>query len=262
VSVRLVALHGFLGHAADWDHLADEVPDAQVHALDLWKALDVAGVHDWASATAAVDRVLADRCGLGPSLGAEAGVAEAAGPAVFVVAYSFGARLALGSRLLSSAESPVRGCCFVSCNPGLPDGDGAGRAARRESDAAWARRIREDPEDALWREWDSQPVFAGSTAPAGRRQLPATRDVLVRALTSCSLAGQPDLRPRLRAWPTPVLWVTGARDSKFVAMARELASAGVPGEFVTCDGAGHRVPWDDPAAFAAALGAWIARHQA
>jgi pimeloyl-ACP methyl ester carboxylesterase len=53
--------------------------------------------------------------------------------------------------------------------------------------------------------------------------------------------------------------VTGACDTKFSAIARELSAAGIPATFVTCEEAGHRVPWDNPSAFARAVRAWIAR---
>ncbi len=244
----LVALHGFLGSATDWEGLADRLPGVTVRALDLWEVFAESPAHDWASATAAIDRAIA-----GSVL-----QARTPGP-VFVVGYSMGARLALGSAWLSLPGSPVRGCCFVSCNPGLEDEDRGGRAARRESDDAWARAILSEPEAALWRAWDTQPVFDGSTPPPTRGALPAPRDVLASALTACSLAGQPDLRARLREWPVPALWVTGARDAKFVAIARQLEQAGVPAQFVTCAAAGHRVPWDNPPAFAAALQEWIER---
>ncbi len=224
-------------------------PASRCAPLDLWQAFAESPAHDWASATAVVDRAIAERV-----------FTKAASPGpVFVIGYSMGARLMLGSRLLSSPGSPVRSCCFVSCNPGLANEDRGGRDARRESDAAWARKILSEPEAALWRAWDAQPVFDGSTAPSTRGALPAPRDVLARALTACSLAGQPDLRARLREWPVPALWVTGARDAKFVAIARQLEQAGVPARFVTCAAAGHRVPWDNPPAFAAALQEWIAR---
>jgi 2-succinyl-6-hydroxy-2,4-cyclohexadiene-1-carboxylate synthase len=245
VSTLLVALHGFLGQPSDWDCLRTHVPGVTVAALDLWQVLGQPEIQDWPSATAAVDRALA------ASVGSTAAT-------TFVVGYSFGARLALGSRLLSSAGLPVRGCCFVSCNAGLADDDSVGREARRAADAAWAARILEEPGASLWAAWDAQPVFGGSAVPASRGALPAPRDVLARALTAASLAGQPDLRPRLRAWPTPVLWVTGERDAKFAAIARELAHAGVPADFVTCGDAGHRVPWDNPGAFAAVLRRWMA----
>ncbi len=245
MTVRLVALHGFLGRASDWDRLAGLMPDASLQALDLWQILGDAGVDDWESATAALDRALA-----------EAAVPKTGSGPLVVVGYSFGARLALGSRLLASPGSPVQGCCFVSCHPGLPDADTAARDARRASDDAWARRLLEEPEDALWRAWDAQPVFAGSVRRDSHRPLPAPRQALSRALAACSLAGQPDLRPRLRAWPTPALWVTGDRDSRFTAIAGELRDAGAPIGFARCGHAGHRVPWDDPPAFAAVLRRW------
>jgi 2-succinyl-6-hydroxy-2,4-cyclohexadiene-1-carboxylate synthase len=248
VRARVVALHGFLGRASDWDLLRQAMPQADICALDLWQVLGDARVVDWATATAAVDRALADALNAAPD----------AAPA-FIVGYSMGARLVLGSARLGAGDPTVRGCCFVSCSPGLAEDDSAGRVARRASDAAWARRILVDPEDALWEAWNAQPVFAGSAPVAVCGPLPATRRVLARVLDACSVAGQPDLRPRFREWPTRVLWVTGARDSRFSAMAAGLAEAGAPAEFVTCDNAGHRVPWDNPPAFAAVLQDWIDR---
>jgi 2-succinyl-6-hydroxy-2,4-cyclohexadiene-1-carboxylate synthase len=177
----------------------------------------------------------------------------------FLIAYSFGARLALSSTRLASLASPLRGSCFVSCNPGLPDGDRPAREERRASDEAWAERILAWPEDEIWREWDAQPVFSGTRRPFSRDGLPASRDALARALRLFSLAGQPDYRSRLRAWRGPVLWLTGERDARFSAMARELSAAGIPAAFVTCEDAGHRMPWDNPSAFSHAVRTWIAR---
>ncbi len=244
---RLVALHGFLGRPSDWDQLVQWFPDSSLVALDLWSVLSEPGVDDWPSMSHGLDLALADAIGRG-----------GAGPA-FVIAYSFGARLALSSAMLALPGSPARGCCFVSCNPGLGQGDAAARAARRASDEAWARRILDWPEDDVWRAWDKQPVFDGSRRPAPRHDLPAPRVVLAGALRRFSLAEQPDARPRLRAWPSPVLWITGALDARFSALARDLSPDVASATFVTCEAAGHRVPWDNPAAFARAVRAWRAR---
>ncbi len=147
--------------------------------------------------------------------------------------------------------------CLVSCHPGLADDDATARDERRATDEAWAARILTWPALEIWRAWDAQPVLSGPGQPPPREGLPASRETLARALTRFSLAGQPDFRPRLRAWIGPLLWVTGARDAKFEAIARGLSESGVPAAFVTCADAGHRVPWDNPSAFAGALRVWM-----
>jgi len=244
---RVVALHGFLGGPSDWDGLAERLAGASVRALDLWALIDRPGVDGWTTLSSALDRSLRDALD-----------GDDARPA-YVIAYSFGARLALSSALLASPESPFRGCCFVSCNPGLPDADVTAREQRRAADGEWVTRIQELPEDDLWSEWNAQTVFRGSVPHHRRGGLPASRDVLARALLRFSLADQPDYRTRLRAWHGPVLWLTGAQDDKFSAIARELSVAGIPAAFVTCEDAGHRVPWDNPSAFSRAVQAWMAR---
>jgi 2-succinyl-6-hydroxy-2,4-cyclohexadiene-1-carboxylate synthase len=241
---RLVALHGFLGSPSDWEALAGWFPRAVVTPIDLWALLDGPGVVDWATMSDALERAVAGAGPAGDDLPA------------FLVAYSFGARLALGCDALASPDGPVRGSCLISCNPGLPDDDGEGRRARRASDERWARRLLEAPEGEIWREWDAQPVLAGGSAPP-RRGLPASREALARALGRFSLAGQPDRRDRVRGWQTPLLWVSGANDARFVAMADAVAASGAPATFFTCEGAGHRVPWDNPAGFSRAVSDWI-----
>jgi len=243
--VRLLALHGFLGRSSDWNGLAALFPDAAVAAIDLWAMLDRPEVTDWRSMSTALDATLAGVLG-----------ADDRRPA-FVVAYSFGARLALSSARLSSGGRVLRGVCLVSCNPGLAEDDVSARDERRATDEVWARRILTWPESEIWSAWDAQPVLAGPGQAPPRDGLPASRETLARALTRFSLSGQPDFRPRLRAWGGPLLWVTGARDVKFSAIARELSDSGVPAAFVTCEDAGHRAPWDNPSAFASALRAWV-----
>jgi len=244
---RLIALHGFLGQASDWDGLAPRFPDAVLSALDLWPIVGDPGVSDWPSLARDLDRAIRDaRGGLD-------------GVPAFLVAYSFGARLALAIDDLGSADGAVCGCCLVSCSPGLPWDDRDLRARRRASDEAWAERIVRAPEDEIWRAWDAQPVLAGSARPQRREGLPAPRATLARTLRLFSLADQPDHRARLLTWRAPLLWVTGSADTTFTAIAGELSDAGVAAEFVTCAQAGHRVPWDNPSGFASIVRDWVDR---
>ena len=243
--IRLLALHGFLGRPSDWDGLAAAFPEKTVAAIDLWTMLERPEVTDWPSLSAALDATLADALG-----------ADDTRPA-FLVAYSFGARLALSSALASAQGRVLRGVCLVSCNPGLGDRDSAARDERRATDESWARWILTWPEAEIWGAWDAQPVLEGPGQPPPRDGLPAARETLAKALTRFSLSGQPDFRPRLRSWGGPLLWVTGALDAKFSRIARELSEGGVSAAFATCADAGHRVPWDNPSAFAGALRAWM-----
>jgi 2-succinyl-6-hydroxy-2,4-cyclohexadiene-1-carboxylate synthase len=297
---RLIALHGFLGHPADWDGLMPLLPGTRLDAVNLWSLLEGSGASDWDAVGRALDAHLREtiNAGGGPFDSARnEGLAQArrgaAGPstrreprpslraggpstrrepraslragerAAVVLAYSFGARLALASELLAGGDAACAGVCLVSCNPGLPERETAQRAARREGDEKWARLFLEAPEDAIWRAWDAQPVLA--VGPSGRpagpaalpRGLPAARHTLARAMRAFSVAGQPDFRPRLSRWATPLLWVTGETDTKFGALADGLAREGVPATFVRCPGAGHRVPWDNPEGFASILASWL-----
>jgi len=263
--VHVLALHGFLGHPSAWDVLTPLLPGTQVDAVNLWGLLEASGAGDWVAAGEALDAHLRETINAGgPSTRREPRASlRAGGGGAVLLAYSFGARLALASDLLAGGDAAIAGVCLVSCNPGLPEGDTARRAARREADEQWARLLRDAPEDDIWRAWDAQPVLAaGSPArPVGVALrppgLPAARDTLARAMRAFSLAGQPDFRPRLSRWATPLLWVTGETDAKFGALADGLARDGVPATFVRCPGAGHRVPWDNPEGFAALFTSWL-----
>lgn len=240
---RLIALHGFLGSPADWDALHADFPEARWDQIDLWQLFSAGRVSDWAS--------------IGAALSARFSEALADPLPAFVIGYSLGARLALSVPGLGAAESAVAGTCLVSCHPGLREDDDGARAERKASDERWARRFIDAPIRQVWKEWDAQAVFAGSAVPPRAASLPGPRVTIARAMRLASLASQPDRRPLLRAWQKPLLWVSGERDTKFRAIATSLAAEGIPAAFVTCEHAGHRVPFDNPAAFARVVRQWI-----
>jgi 2-succinyl-6-hydroxy-2,4-cyclohexadiene-1-carboxylate synthase len=241
---RIVAIHGFLGSPDDWAPLQPALPDAVWDCVDAWELFSSTRVGDWASIGAALEARL------------HTALAADALPA-FLVAYSFGARLALAVPGIGRPGSPLAGACLVSCNPGLPDSDDGARAARKESDEQWAKRFVDAPVGRIWKEWDAQPVFAGTSVPPRADRLPAPRVALARAMRVASLAVQPDCRPVLRAWQQPLFWVSGERDAKFRAVARGLEAEGVRARFFVCERAGHRVAWDNPVAFTRTLTEWI-----
>ena len=169
-----------------------------------------------------------------------------------LVGYSMGARLALHALL---DGGPWDAVVLVAPHPGLESE--LERAARRESDAEWAGRALTGD----WREfltlWNAQAVLADS----GR--LPSVSDLrrreVARSFMDWSLGAQEPLWERLGEIQCPVLWCAGERDVKFRALAERALPLLPRGELWVAPGAGHRVPWDAPEAFAAKVGEFLER---
>lgn len=163
-----------------------------------------------------------------------------------IVGYSMGGRRAL--QILESHR--FRAAVIVSAGLNAPDDE------RRARDEAWARRFESDDWSSLMRDWNAQPVFGGHTVE--RREEDYDRADLARALRQWSPAVMPP--PRLQSIETPILWVAGERDAKYVEIGREAVSRLQDAELWICPGAGHRVPWEQPEAFARRLRAFLDLH--
>lgn len=164
-----------------------------------------------------------------------------------LVGYSMGGRLALQA-LLGGAR--YRKAVLVSTRISAPEPD------RRERDEAWARRFESDEWESLLRDWNAQPIFGGHAMP--RREADFDRAELSRQLREWSPAALPPLEPRIHELAIPTLWVAGARDPKYVAEATRGAELS-GGELAVIDGAAHRVPWEQPRAFADRLRRYVDR---
>lgn len=140
------------------------------------------------------------------------------------------------------------GALLLSVNPGNFQSDEE-RAARRASDAAWARRFREDAWDDLMSAWNAQEIFGGQPAPE-RIESHYDRAKLAMALTKFSVADQFTDPLRL---PSRSAWLAGARDTKFCALLDEMRNAGFPGSFCPIGSAGHRLLHEAPEVVVAAL---------
>ncbi|MFP4147020.1 MAG: 2-succinyl-6-hydroxy-2,4-cyclohexadiene-1-carboxylate synthase [Halorhodospira sp.] len=234
-----VCLHGFLGDPEEWRPVA-EMLAPQLHCL----APPLPG-HDGQPPPASDLVGLADAlwAGLAPFL-----------PARFaLIGYSLGGRLALA--LARQHPNRITALVLEGAHPGLKDA--AARQARHRHDEAWAQRLETQP----WLEnldaWYRQPVFAD--LDEARRQALIQRrarhhpDHLAATLRAGSLAGQPDLRPALRALTGPRYYIAGRHDTKFSTIADELA-AEVPGLTVAkIAGVGHNCHAEAPAEVAAIL---------
>jgi 2-succinyl-6-hydroxy-2,4-cyclohexadiene-1-carboxylate synthase len=154
-----------------------------------------------------------------------------------IIGYSMGGRRAI------AVASRFRKAVIVSAGLNAPD------AERRQRDEAWAQQFENDPWPELMRDWNAQPVFGGHSVERHERDY--DRHELARQLREWSPAVLSP--PELESIATPVLWVAGARDEKYVAIGREAVRRLPHSQLWICPDAGHRVPWEQPEAFVARL---------
>lgn len=231
------ALHGFAQHREQWTPFAPDAlapwvlghgPDPAISARDLAAGFD-----------AEVSRLV--------------GLARALPAPRVLLAYSQGARLGLG--MLAKAPELFERACLVSVHPGLRLDDE--RDARITWEENLAATLKAGGLPAFLEVWDALPVFRSSTAPPEARQTEReARSVhhpegLALALRQLGLGRMPNLWNVLPSLPIPVDFVAGARDAKFVALAREAHALTPKSRLHLVPNSGHNPLLDAPRALGA-----------
>jgi len=211
---NLIALHGFLGEASDWDFLEKALPyplfDDPV--LPFW---------DWAQQFNQKMLKLA--------------------PPRTLLGYSLGGRLALHA--LIDNPSQWDRAVIVSANPGI---------VHDQKDENWPERFIREPWEQLMEAWNRQPLFlSGKTVK--REEKHFSRKQLSRILSEWSMTKQENLLPQIAALPLPILWVSGENDQKYRRIANEVALSHPRSKKAVVPNAAHRVPWDNPLHFSSLL---------
>ena len=256
VDLPLLFVHGFLGEAADWDKLRSllglEFAGACFELPGHGAAPPVAatagrGREHWFPAAA---ERLRDAC-----------VAQAAPPVL--IGYSMGGRLALYTAL--RFPRAAGGLIVIGADPGIEDA--AARAARWTRDEALARQLAADgaaDSFAGWlQRWYAAPLFGGlrrrgDFAAVLRRRLRGRPASLAAALRGLSVAVQPALWEALPRLRVPALFIAGAEDAKYRAVAGRIAELGAPWQAAVCPGAAHAVHIEQPEAMAALIRSFAA----
>lgn len=239
-----VLLHGFTGSGLSW---GDEIVDGLAAARLPPVLVDLPGhgryVGEWDPARFSLEATL--------DLVFEAG----AWP-TDLVGYSMGARIAL--HFAVRHPDRVRRLVLESGSPGLATE--REREERRMSDAALARRILDEGIDSFAEYWSTLPIFESqrSLDPDRRRrvhELRAANDPrsLAASLEAVGTGRLPSLWSRLQSVETPTLWLAGARDPKFLAIAERAAEVMPDARAVVVAGAGHTVHLERPDAWLAAV---------
>jgi len=246
----LVLLHGFTGTAAAWDDLAPVLASGRrLVALDLPGHGRSDAPPAGADLAAVADAVVATV--------ASAGVERADW-----LGYSLGGRVALHVALRHPAR--VDRLVLESASPGLADP--AARAARAAADDALADALERDGLAAFVERWLAQPLFATQArlSPAVRareraRRLAQAPTALAAALRATTVGRQGPLLGALATLRRPVLLVAGAEDAPYRAHAAAMAARLPDARVAIVPDAGHATHLENPAAFRAAVEAFLDR---
>jgi 2-succinyl-6-hydroxy-2,4-cyclohexadiene-1-carboxylate synthase len=203
---QLVLLHGFMGNADDWLPVMKQLNASSVINLELpWHGVQIAHrPKSWLELLAEVGAGLPDGAHL--------------------VGYSFGARIALG--LAATSPEKAGALTLLSGNPGISDP--SARATRLGSDAALAKRLRDEDLKAFLRWWYDLPLFNGVARNPRlkdamvEQRLNNDAEALGDCLTVAGTAMMPDYRAFISDSAIPLHYLAGALDAKYCKLAGEL----------------------------------------
>ncbi|MEM7449391.1 MAG: alpha/beta fold hydrolase [Myxococcota bacterium] len=164
--------------------------------------------------------------------------------------YSLGGRLALG--LLCRHGHLFAGATLIGTHTGL-----RGLRERQERlswEAPWIHQLRTESLRSFVSDWEALPLFAtqrsvSKEARCAQRAIRCGQDPfgLAKALENLSLARMPDMYPHLPDLEMPVHFLVGARDLKFLDLAREARFHCPNATLHSFDECGHNLVLESPA---------------
>lgn len=181
-----------------------------------------------------------------------------AGPAVYC-GYSMGARMCLHAAL--GHPEAVKGLVLISGTAGIADD--TERNMRRQADRELAQHILDINVDKFVDEWLAQPMFSSLPIDAADRAMRKinTARGLANNLLAMGTGSQLPLWDRLAELRMHVLIITGANDTKFVAIAKRLQQSITSSQLEIVTNAGHAVHYEQPPIVAALIEQWLSAHQ-
>ena len=185
--------------------------------------------------------------------GTAAAIGSIGGPAVYV-GYSMGGRLCL--QLALDRPELVERLVLVSTSPGIADP--SERASRLTADEELARGLERDGVDAFLDRWLAQPLFASLPAEVadleGRRANSVER--LAHQLRALGQGAQPSNWARLDEVRAPTALFVGSNDTKYVAIAEQMAGP-LRANMRVLQHRGHACHLEESRTFASLLASWL-----
>lgn len=266
--IPLLALHGFMQTGAAWERVAPRLCLGRcLYAVDLVGHGASDKPHDAEAYTipAMVDALAAFVEEVMLPQNAQA-VGEGGRPQthVHVLGYSMGGRIALELTL----RHPELVYTLVLESAGLGPRSEEDRAAYAQRAAEWARALRTDGMPAFVDYWEQLPLFASQKRLAADvrqavREERLANDAEALALTvensgQHTMPTERENRERLSYCWTPVLYVCGSQDDKYLAHAEDLQRMGLDTKALM---GGHNLHLEQPEGFLEALEAFYRRNE-
>lgn len=251
----VVLLHGFTGSAEAMSGLAEGLSQTyRVLAVDL-PGHGKTEISQSALRGFAMESVVSCLWDALDELGAER---------ANLVGYSMGGRVALSVAV--ACPKRVESVVCLGTSPGIADP--IERDQRREADEALANSILSDGVEQFVDSWLAQPLFASLVSrlsPAAlltsrQQRLANTAEGLASSLRSIGTGSMKPLHDALAGAEFPCLWVAGAEDAKFAAIAEEMSATMPNGRCTLVSDAGHSVHLENPAATLSVIGDFLSEH--
>ncbi len=224
------AMHGFLGNSSDWNVLKSFLPEVDFIAAELFLKEQ--------PKNQPIDYFLQRAKSFSSFQGKK-----------IFLGYSLGGRL--GLQLLKSNPELFDHYIFLSTHPGLKTTDLEERKNRILRDQKWSEKINEENWGSFLQEWNSQPVFQGSSTEPERHVGRYDLQKLKEGMVKWSLGKQQDFSNIIQLNNIKITWVVGERDEKYCALAENLAENS-KGKKIVLNykkvSSGHRIWLDNPAA--------------
>lgn len=227
----ILALHGFLGSAADWQAV-EEALNEKIASDYVWIKPDL-----FSPSSEITEQDLQSFETLSEKLLTL--IPDDEKP--IFVGYSLGARV--GLHLLEKAADRFKAFIFLSAHPGLVTDQE--KQQRKAHDLAWSEKLQHLSWDEFLKQWTMQPVFAGDHA-INRNESDFSLPKLICGLTSVSLSQQQNKNILLARHQNKIIWAVGDKDIKFCALAEELKQKKILSNYERIFDSGHRILFDQP----------------
>ncbi len=234
--VHVLALHGFLGQAQDWQ-LVQKTTQEQLQKLPQHDGLQLNWWTPNFFSNAENEWDLSSLDNLSEQL--LQATKKIPGRKIFA-GYSLGGRM--GLHLMEKASEEFEHFLFLSTHPGLQSE--AEKKVRLQQDESWAQSIQKDSWYNFIQKWNQQSVFENKESDP-RKESDFSKIALAAGMRNLSLAKQKNFNEEIKRFKHKITWAVGQRDTKFLNLANELVADKILDEKKELD-AGHRVLLDSP----------------